>query len=85
MTPAYATWLGLVVKSTNISTQKIDDLFFETYKMAIAGFILQDKQWKAWFFDEIFLLADTSMEIVLGIFFLCYSQADIWFAEKELV
>ena len=53
--------------------------------MVIAGFSVQDKLGKVRFFEETFLLADTSMEVVLGMLFLTFSDADIRFAEKELV
>ena len=53
--------------------------------MVIAGFSVQDKLGKVRFFKETFLLADTSMEVVLGMLFLTLSDADIRFAEKELV
>ncbi len=52
--------------------------------MAIAGFSIQDKLGKVRFFEETFLLADTSMEVVLGMPFLILSDAAIRFAEKEL-
>ena len=52
--------------------------------MVIAGFQVKDKLGRAWFFQELFLLAETSMEVVLGMLFLAFSNADIQFAEKEL-
>ncbi len=56
-----------------------------THGMAIAGFPLQDKLGRVRFFEKTFVLADTSMEVALGMSFLTLSNADIWFAEKELV
>ena len=47
--------------------------------MAIAGFSIQDKSGKAWFFEETFLLADTSMEIVLEISLGTLNNVDIQF------
>ena len=47
--------------------------------MVIAGFLIQDKMGKIRFFEETFLLADTSMEVVLGISFLALNNADIQF------
>lgn len=52
--------------------------------MVIAGFQIQDKLGRVRFFQETFLLADTSMEVVLGLSFLTLSSADIRFAEREL-
>ena len=47
--------------------------------MVIAGFSIQDKSGRAQFFEETFWLADTSMEVVLGILFLALSNTDIQF------
>ena len=52
--------------------------------MILASFEVEDKLRKAWFFQETFLLADISMEVVLGMPFLTFSNADIQFAEKKL-
>lgn len=84
MTPAYAAKLGLKVCKTNVSAQKIDGSSLATYEMVIAAFQLLDKLGRARFFQESFLLADTSMEVVPGMPFLTLSNADIQFAEKEL-
>ena len=43
-----------------------------------------DKLGRARFFQETFLLADTTMEVVLGMPFLTLSNADIQFVQKEL-
>lgn len=56
ITPAYAA---------NIGAQKIDGLLLETYGMALARFPLPDNLGSDQFFVETFLLADTSMEVVL--------------------
>lgn len=45
--------------------------------MAIAGFLLQDQLGKIQFFEETFMLADTSIKMILGMFFLFFSNADI--------
>ena len=54
------------------------------FGMIIAGFQVIDKLSRARFFQKIFLLVDTTMELVLEIPFLTFSNADIQFAEKEL-
>ena len=79
MTPAFAAKLGLSTQSTNLRAQKIDGSALKTYGMTIAGFSIQDNLGRARFFDETFLLADTSMEVVLGMPFLALSNADIQF------
>ncbi len=53
--------------------------------MVTASFSLQDSLEKVQFFEETFLLADTSMEIVLVMLFLALSNADFQFgAEKRI-
>ena len=53
--------------------------------IVIVGFQLEDKLGRARFFQKSFLLAETSMEVVLGMIFLTLNNADIQFAEKELI
>ena len=84
MTPAYASKLGLQVRHTNVGAQKIDGSTLKTFQMVLASFQVEDKFGKARFFQEMFLLADTSSEVVLGMPFLTLNNADIQFAEKEL-
>ena len=45
--------------------------------MVIAGFQVEDKLGMARFSQESFLLAETSMEVVLGMPFPIFSNADI--------
>ena len=85
MNPAYAKKLGLRVRQTNVGAQKIDGSHLETFGMVIASFSLQDKLGKVRFFQETFLVADTRIEVVLGMPFLTLGNADIRFAERELV
>ena len=84
MAPAYAKKLGLQVKKTDVGAQKIDGSILETYGMVIARFQVQDKFGKARFFQKTFLVADTSVEVVLEMLFLALSKAKVDFAEREL-
>ena len=84
MTPAYAAKLGLKVQKTDIGAQKIDGSTLKTFGMILADFQVEDKLGRARFFQENFLLADISAEIVLGMSFLTLSNADVWFVEKKL-
>ena len=52
--------------------------------MVLANFQLEDKQERTWFFQETFLVANTAIKVVLGIFFLALSKVQINFAEREL-
>ena len=84
MAPAYAKKLELRVRKTDVGTQMIDRSTLETYGMVITGFQVQDKFGKARFFQETFLVADTSVEVVLGMPFLALSKVEVDFAEREL-
>ena len=49
--------------------------------MVLITFSLQNSQESVWFFEETFLLANTSMEVILGMPFLFLGNADVEFAE----
>ena len=85
MNPAYAKKVGILVRKTDVGAQKIDGSHLDTFGMVTAGFLLQDKLGKVRFFQETFLVADTRMEVVLGMPFHSLSSADIRFTERELV
>ena len=53
--------------------------------MVIAGFQILDKLGRACFFQETFLLAVISIEVVFKIFFLTFSNANIQFAKKKFL
>ena len=84
MTPAYAAYLGLKLKKTNVGAQKIDRSSLATYGMVIAALQVVDKLGCSRFFQETFLLANISMQMVLGMFFLFFSNADVQFTKEEL-
>ena len=52
--------------------------------MVLANFRMEDKLGRTRFFQETFLLANISAEVVLGMPFLTLSNVDIQFVEKEL-
>ncbi len=81
MIPTYAAKLGLTTRKISVGAQKIDGSPLETHGMTSAKFSLQDSLGKVQFFEETFLLADTSMEVVLGIPFLSLSNVDVKFAD----
>ena len=84
MTPAYAKRLGLRTRRTDFGAHKIDGSSLDTFGMIIVGFQVIHKLGRARLFQETFLLANTTMEVVLGMHFLTLSNADIQFVEKEL-
>ena len=85
MTPTYAKQLGFQVQKIDVKARKIDSSLLWTFEMVIAGFQVEDKLGRAQFFSESFLLAETSMEVVLEMTFFTLSNADIQFAKKELI
>ncbi len=76
MTPTYVKKLGCTNWKTSVGAQKINDSPLETDGMVSASFLLQDRLERVRFFEETFLLVDTSIEMVLGMFFLALSNAD---------
>ena len=54
------------------------------FGMVLASFQVEDTLGRARFFQETFLLADLSIEVVLGMPFLTLSNTNIQFAQKEL-
>ena len=83
--PAYTKKLGLRVRQTNVRAKKIYGSHLETFGMVIASFLLQNKLGKVRFFQETFLVADTQIEVALGMLFLTLGNENIRFAERELV
>ena len=77
MTLAYAKQLGLQTRKTDIRAQKIDGSSLRTFGIVIAGFQIEDKLSRAQFFQESFLLANISIEVVLEMLFPTFSNADI--------
>ena len=84
MHPTFAERLGIVVQTTNVSAQKIDGTTLETYGMVVAAFSITDQAKRIRFFEEIFLVANVSPDVVLGMLFLTLSGADVNFPKKEL-
>ena len=52
--------------------------------MVVVVFLIKDKASRVGFFEEIFLMANVSPEVVYRMFFLTLSGADIDFLEREL-
>ena len=84
MTLEYALKLGLKIYFTNVGVQKINNSTLKTFKIILASFQVENKLGEPRFFQETFLLIDLSMEVVLGMPFLTFNNANIQFAYKEL-
>ena len=81
---AFIEKLGLVVRTINVGAQKIDGTTLETYGMVVAAFSVTDQADRVRFFEEIFLVANVSPDMVLGMPFLTLSGADVDFLKREL-
>lgn len=84
ITFTYLAQIGLAIRSTNIGVQKIKGSSLKSYEMIFAMFSVQNKVGWDRFFENIFLLADISIEVVLDIPILSFSNADINFDTKNL-
>ncbi len=84
MSQAFAQQLGLKIRKTNVGAPKIDGTTLETYGMVVSTFSVSDKDGRERFFEESFLLADVSPDIVLGMPFLTMSNAEVDFQARDL-
>ena len=84
ISPAYAKKLGLQIRKTDVSAQKIDGSTLSTFEIVIVVFQVQDKLGRARFFQKTFLMANTSMEVVFEMPFLTLSNANVGFLDKKL-
>ena len=84
MTLVYTTKLGLTTQKTSVGAQKIDNLPLKAYSILPASFLLKDSLEKDRFFEKIFLLANTSIEMVLEMSFLAFINADFQFGTEKL-
>lgn len=81
----YTKKLSLLIHKTDVEAQKIDGLSLKTFGMVIVGFQVQDKLGQSCFFQETFLLAKTSMIVVLDMPFLTLSNVEVEFLEEKLM
>lgn len=85
MTPSYALKLGLKICQINVRAQKINDSTVKIFGMVLVSFQVEDKLQRARFFQEMFLLANISIEVVLGMPFFTFSNVNIQFPEKKFI
>lgn len=86
MTLTYVAWLSLEVRFTNVDALKIDSLALKIYRMVTTGFLVQNKLDRVWFFKKIFLLVNTSIEVVLEMPIHSLNNVDVEFTEaRELI
>ena len=82
--PTFAKQLGLPIRPRNVEAQKIDGTTLDTYGMVVAAFSVEDKANRVRIFEEAFLVANVSPEIVLGMLFFTLSGANVDFSGREL-
>ena len=81
---AFAKEPGLPIRLTDVRVQKINGTTLETYGIVVTAFLVEDKANEVRFFEETFLVANVSPEVVLGMLFLTLSGTDIDFLGHEL-
>ena len=82
--PTFAQELRLPIKPTDLKAQKIDGTMLDIYEIVVAAFLVINKANWVRFFEETFLVANISLEIVFGMFFLTLSSEAIDFLNWEL-
>lgn len=65
----YILKLDFKICHVNIEIYKINNSIFKMFKIVLTSFQIKDKLEKAQFLHKIFLLADTSLKIMLNILF----------------
>ena len=73
-----------MIRATNVGAQKIDGTTLETYEMVVAAFSVTDQADKIRFFEKTFLVANVSLDMVLGMPFFTLSSANVNFPKKKL-
>ena len=82
--PVFAKRLGLLIRPIDVRAQEINITMLETYRIVVAAFSMEDKANRVRFFEETFLVANISPEVVFGMPFLILSSADVDFLGCEL-
>ena len=75
----FAKQLDLSIRPTDVRAQKIDGTTLDTYGMVVAAFSVKDKANRVRFFEETFLVANVSPEIVVEMPSLTLSGANVNF------
>ena len=83
--PDYVQKLELKIRKTNIRAQKIDGSDLKTFGIVFTDFLVEDKASRPRFFQEIFLVANTKFEMILGMSFLKINNADVLLGKKTLM
>ena len=82
--PAFAKELGLAIRPTDVGAQRLNGNTLEIYGMVVLAFWLENKANRVRFFEQTFLVANVSPEVVLGMAFLILRGADVDFLGRVL-
>ena len=82
--PTFARELRFPIKTIDVGAQKIDVIMLDTFEMVVVAFSVTNKANQIRFFEETFLVANVSPEVVLRLLFLTLSSADVDFSGREL-
>ena len=76
--------LGFFIRLIDIGAQKIDGTILDSVEIVVAIFLVIDKANEVRFFEETFLVPNVSLGVVIEMFFLILSGADVDFLDWEL-
>ena len=82
--PTLARELELFIRLTDVGAQKIDGTMLDTFGIIVTAFLVMNKANRVRFFEKTFLVANVSLEIVLGMLFFTLSGVDVNFLGWEL-
>ena len=82
--PTLARMLRLPIRLTDVGAQKIDGTMLDTFGMIVTAFSVTNKANRVKFFEEIFLVANISLEVVLEMPFLTLGSVDVDFLVWKL-
>ena len=82
--PSFVKKLGFLIRPTEIEIRWINSTTLDTYGMVVVVFLMIGKANQVRFFEKIFLVANISPEVVLGMPFLTLSGANVNFLGREL-
>ena len=80
----FAKELGFSIRPIDVGAQKFDGIILKTFRIVVAAFLVTYKANQERFFEETFLVANISLEIVFEISFLILSGADVNFLGQKL-
>ena len=82
--PTFTKELSLSIRLIDIGAQKIDNTILDIYGVIVTVFLVKDKTNRVRLFEETFLVANVSPELVFGILFLILGGANIDFLLRKL-